>query len=66
MPEKRIECAGCQLFLGTIQKASLRKNISFLCEKCENKRYDNTSSNKSYDSDNLFDDFNDSIFGKYK
>lgn len=35
---KNIHCAGCQLFLGTIEEAKIRKNISFLCRSCETKR----------------------------
>ncbi len=60
MPTRKIYCSGCQLFLGEIHKASLRKNISHLCENCENKRYNTKKPDKTYDDTSIFDD----IFGK--
>jgi len=54
--EKIIYCSGCQLYLGKIQKAHLRKNIVFLCEKCETIRYKNHNAKSS---DDLYKD----IFG---
>jgi len=35
---KDIHCAGCKLFLGTIEEAKIRKNTSYLCRSCEKKR----------------------------
>jgi len=61
MPERKIYCSGCQLFLGTIHKAKLRKNMVFLCETCEMNRYlDKGKANKTETkTDNPFGD----IFG---
>lgn len=59
MPPRIIRCVGCQTYLGEIQKASLRKNISFLCESCERKRYNNfkeKTPSSNYDVGNIFGD----------
>ena len=65
MPERKIYCSGCQLFLGTIHKATLRKNMVFLCGNCETKRYQNNNSKSSspYQSPSLDESLFDSIFG---
>lgn len=57
----KIYCSGCQLYLGDIEKASLRKNISYLCNVCETKRYENASKkpSKQQPVNDLFGD----IFG---
>jgi RNase P subunit RPR2 len=34
----KINCAECCQFLGEIEKARLRKGISYLCAKCESAR----------------------------
>ena len=64
MPSIEINCSGCQLYLGTIHKAKLRKNISYLCNKCEIKRYNttNSSSGKSSGDKDFPKDFFGDIF----
>ena len=38
MPERKIYCAGCTVYLGVLRDATLKKGIKFLCAKCETKR----------------------------
>jgi hypothetical protein len=70
MPVKIIHCAACQLYLGEIQKATLRKNIAILCESCEFERYNKpnkspTPHDSGKNSDVFMDLFGD-IFGGTK
>ena len=61
MPSIEIKCSGCQLYLGVIHKATLRKNISHLCENCETIRYGKIGEKEPVTPLNT-DDFS-SIFG---
>lgn len=40
MADRKIYCADkdCGIYLGEIRDATLRKNMHFLCDKCETKR----------------------------
>jgi len=38
MSDIKISCSGCNLNLGVIRDAKLRKGISYLCKTCEKKR----------------------------
>lgn len=38
MPDRKIYCAGCTIFLGVLRDAALKKGIRFLCKDCEAKR----------------------------
>jgi hypothetical protein len=62
--EMKIYCSGCQLYLGEIVKANIRKNSIHLCNVCESKRYKNYKETKTQKSANadLPDDFCD-LFG---
>jgi hypothetical protein len=37
MPNKYIYCISCNLYLGEIKEATLRKNIYYLCNNCKEK-----------------------------
>jgi len=64
MGERKIYCAGCPKYLGTIQKATLRKNIVFLCDTCEMERYLNASKAKAEPKETPVDNpFSSDVFG---
>ena len=58
---KIIYCKGCNIYLGEIRDAKLKKGIVYLCSDCDTKRVAsdmvNKPNNNSYD--NIFGD----IFG---
>ncbi|MEA1980838.1 MAG: hypothetical protein U9N54_07690 [candidate division Zixibacteria bacterium] len=66
MASKKIYCSACQLYLGEIKLAKLRKNISYLCEQCESDRYANFKTSKtnkpSKTNGNTLDDFFGGVF----
>jgi hypothetical protein len=60
-----IFCQGCNLPLGVIRDAKLRKGIVYLCKNCETKRVasDLMNKNKTKKPDNPFGDIFGDIFG---
>lgn len=67
MPSIKIRCSNCNINLGEIRQASLRKNISYLCSNCEDKRKiavrymeSKGNDNSSYNYEEMFGN----IFGK--
>jgi len=61
---KKLNCSGCNKYLGIIHEASLAHGIVFLCKSCEQKRIasDLMRKNKKYDLPEGFEN----IFGGFK
>lgn len=71
MPEKILKCAGCGVFLGTIEMGRLRTDIVYICGTCDNKRVGALMKMEAskHDKDPLggmVDDLFGGIFGKKK
>jgi len=51
---RRLYCSSCKIYLGEITKATLKKDISYLCGKCEAARKLASAPRRENPFDSLF------------
>ena len=59
---RSVYCEGCNLYLGEIRDAKLRKGIVYLCKNCETKRIASDLARQTKKKDSIVDDVFGDIF----